>query len=240
MFLSYQTKDLRDNKDSWKIRKSALEDIENACKKFEGLSFSTSPEDMKGLTDLMKALRSRLDDSQSNLKPIAARNMATILNAVDASSQVALGKIVYGPLFRAAMNDNKKIVRDAALEALNTGTLLNDLNGGGINSSAMEPLIAGFVSELEQSEYKVRGLFIISYHSGGFFSSPFQILFYYEMKATGLPDVLNFLITRKHSFSHMRSFTTSKTRTILSNFARTLVGCLSSSKSETRALAESL
>jgi hypothetical protein len=107
----------------------------------------------------MKVLKLRLDDSQSNLKPMAARNIATILNSVDASSQQVLGRIVYGPLLRASMNDNKKIVRDAALEALNRGTVLNDIAGGGINGSSMESLIAGFVSELEQSEYKVRFYF---------------------------------------------------------------------------------
>jgi hypothetical protein len=121
-----------------------------------GIVYSTTPNNLKGLTDLMKALRSRLDDSQSNLKPMAARNIATILNSVDASAQPSLGRIVYGPLLRAAMNDNKKNVRDAALEALKRGTFVNDMAGGGVNISSMESIIAGFVSELEQSEYKVR------------------------------------------------------------------------------------
>ena len=46
------------------------------------------------------------------------------------------------------MSDNKKIVRDAAIEALIKGTLQTELDGGGVNPTAMEPLIAAFASEV--------------------------------------------------------------------------------------------
>lgn len=142
------------NKDSWKLRKAALEEVEGACEQYKGI-ISTSPECMKGLSDLMRALNSRLGDSQSNLKPIAARNISSILNSIDATSQAKLGKLVYSSLIHAGMSDNKKIVRDAAIEALINGTLLTELEGGDVNPTAMEPLIAAFASEVEDSEYKV-------------------------------------------------------------------------------------
>lgn len=132
----------------------ALEDVEAACIQYKGL-ISSSPQSMKGLVNLLRALKARLVDSQSNLKPIAARNIASILNSVDSSSQAKLGRTVYASLIHAGMNDNKKIARDAALEALERGTSLADIDGGGINPSAMEPLMVAFVSELEESEFKV-------------------------------------------------------------------------------------
>ncbi len=111
---------------------------------------------MMGLLELMRALNARLSDSQSNLKPIAARNIASILNSIDANSQPKLGKIVYASLIKAGMSDNKNIVRDAALEALKKGTLLSEIDGGSVNTKSMEPLIAAFSSEVGDSEYKVR------------------------------------------------------------------------------------
>jgi hypothetical protein len=132
----------------------ALEDVEAACTQAKGL-ISSSPESLKGLVDLMRGLKARLGDLQSNLKPIAARNIASILNSVDSSSQAKLGKVVYASLIQAGINDNKKVVRDAALEALDRGTNIADIDGGGVNPKAMEPLIAGFVSASEESEYKV-------------------------------------------------------------------------------------
>uniref|UniRef100_A0A7S3Q8W0 TOG domain-containing protein n=1 Tax=Chaetoceros debilis TaxID=122233 RepID=A0A7S3Q8W0_9STRA len=198
------------NKDSWKLRKAALEEVEGACEQYKGI-ISTSPDCMKGLTDLIRALNSRLSDSQSNLKPIAARNISSILNSIDATSQAKLGKLVYSSLIHAGMSDNKKITRDAAIEALIKGTLQTELDGGGVNPTAMEPLIAAFASEVEDSEYK----------------------------AVGLPDILHIMIERSDYFPTLTS-TTSKGRTILTQFSKNLVGCLTSNKSETRSLAETL
>lgn len=145
----------KNGKDAWKKRKAALEEVADVGAQYKGL-MSTSPESMRGLVDLSRALKSRLGDSQGNLKPIAARNIAMILKSVDGTSQAKLGRIVYAALIHLGMNDNKKIVRDAVLEAIEQGILLTDIDGGGINPRAMEPLMAGFVSELNESEFKVR------------------------------------------------------------------------------------
>lgn len=147
----------KDGKDAWKKRKAALEEVESACDQYKG-AMSTSPECMKGLVELMRSLKSRLGDSQSNLKPMAARNISSILQSIDGTSQAKLGRIVYAPLIHAGMSENKKHIRDAALEALAEGTKHTEINGGGINPSSMEPLIAAFNSEVAKSEYKVSRL----------------------------------------------------------------------------------
>jgi len=105
--------------------------------------------------ELMRALKARLEDSQSNLKPMAARNIACILNSIDGSSQAKLGRIVYAQLIHAGTSDSKTIVRDAALEALIKGTTQTEIDGGDVNPSAMEPLIAAFIADVGESEYKV-------------------------------------------------------------------------------------
>ena len=106
----------------------------------------------------MRSLKDRLEDSQSNLKPIAAKIIGTILNSVDNNSQAKLGKIVYGQLIHAVLSDNKKVSHDAAMEALEKGTSQSTFNGGGVNPVAMEPLIVDFVTLVRDSDYKVSGV----------------------------------------------------------------------------------
>lgn len=110
---------------------------------------------MKNLIELCRALKERLGDLQSNLKPLAARNIAHILASIESSSQGKLGKIVCGPLINAAMNDNKKLMRDAAMDALEKSTTKLDIEGGGVNPSAMESYMSALVAELADSEFKV-------------------------------------------------------------------------------------
>lgn len=141
-------------KDSWKKRKEALEEVESVCTQYKGL-ISSDPDCFKGLVQLMRALKSRLGDSQSNLKPLASRNIASILGSVDSSAQTKLGKIVYGPLISAAMSDNKKIMRDASLEALKLGTTKLELEGGGVNASSMEPFMQACATGFIESGQKV-------------------------------------------------------------------------------------
>lgn len=149
------SKSYKESKDAWKKRKEALEEVESACDKFKGL-ISTAPECFKPLAELTRGLKNRLSDSQSNLKPLAARIIASLLGSVDGPSQGKLGKIVYGSLIFAAMNDNKKMMRDAAMDALEKGSMNLELDGGGVNTYAMDSLITALISELEDSELKVR------------------------------------------------------------------------------------
>ena len=114
-----------------------------------------STEALKPLVDLLRALRERLSDSQSNLKPVAARIIGSILGSVDTVSQAKLGKIVFAPLVSAVMNDNRKPMRDASMEAIRMGTMASSFEGGEPNTSSLESLMVAVVGELNDSEFKV-------------------------------------------------------------------------------------
>ena len=109
----------------------------------------------KQLVDLSRAIRDRLSDTQINLKPVAARCLGKLLSLVDKSSQAKLGKIVYGPLLLGAMNDIKKPMRDACLEALRVGTSAPSIEGGGLNEEALESLVSALVTEVNESSVRV-------------------------------------------------------------------------------------
>lgn len=174
---------------------------------------STTSEAFSGLVELARALKLRLKDSQSNLKPVAARNLSIMLNSVDSQSQSKLGRIVYGPLINAALSDNKKIVRDACLDALQKGTMRSEVSGNNPNCDAAEPLISAFVTEVEETDFK----------------------------AVGLPDVLQLLFERvAHFRSYDDIPSTSKAKSVYVQFAKCLVGCLMAPKSESRSGAEAL
>ena len=143
----------KDGKTAWKARKAAMEDVESALKRCTGLLDTSRP---KPLVDLLRALRERLSDSQSNLKPVASRLIGSILSSVDKVSQGRMGKIVYGSLINAAMHDNKKNMHDAAMESLTVGTSLAPLEGEGLNEQSLEAFVNALVGELEESEFKVR------------------------------------------------------------------------------------
>jgi len=130
-----------------------MEEVEAAMKRSSGILDTNK---LRPLVDLLRALRERLSDSQSNLKPIAARLIGSILSATDATSQAKLGKVVYGPLINSAMNDTRKIMHDACIEALGAGTSLSNLDGGGPNVLSLEPFIVGLAGQLEESDLKVR------------------------------------------------------------------------------------
>lgn len=129
-----------------------MEEVEAVLKRCAGL-LDTSK--LRPLVDVLRALRERLSDSQSNLKPVAARLIGSILSATDAPSQAKLGKVVYGPLINAAMNDSRKVMHDACMEALSVGTSLPKFEGGGLNELSMEPFIVSLVGELDESDFKV-------------------------------------------------------------------------------------
>jgi len=201
----------KEGKTSWKTRKEALDEVESACLECAGL-VSTTPSCLKSLVELCRALKERLSDLQSNLKPLAARNIGHILGSVDSSSQIKLGKIVCGPLIGAAMNDNKKLMRDAAMDALEKCTEKLSIEGGGVNSLTMELFMSALVAELGLSEYK----------------------------AIGLPSVLNFAAKKAEYFPDFESTSSSKGKALETQFASMTISCLTSSKSDARSAAESL
>lgn len=110
---------------------------------------------LKFIVDLLRALRDRLSDTQINLKPVAARVISALLTSVDKATQAKLGRIVYAPLINASMNDIKKAMREATLEALRSGTIASALEGGGINEEALEPFVAALVAEVNEASARV-------------------------------------------------------------------------------------
>jgi hypothetical protein len=141
-----------------------MEEVEGALKRCSGLLDTSN---LKPLVELLRALRERLSDSQSNLKPVSARLIGSILSSVDATSQGKLGKIVFGPLINSAMNDSRKIMHDASMEALRVGTSLAPLEGEGPNDQALESFIASLAGELDESEFKVSSLSDLTQHVRG-------------------------------------------------------------------------
>ena len=129
-----------------------MEDVEDALKKCSGLLDTTK---LRPLVDLLRALRDRLSDSQSNLKPVAARLIGMVLASVDAAAQGKLGKVAYGALINSAMNDNRKVMHDACMEALTASTSLAKMEGDGPNELALEPYVVALVGELDESDLKV-------------------------------------------------------------------------------------
>lgn len=146
-----------DGKNSWKLRKEAMEEVTQEANRCFGL-LSTDGKAYNNLKELMAALRSRMNDSQSNLKPLAATTMASIFSHVDESAQAKFGKVVFPSLVTAAMTDMKKTMRDASLQALEAGTRRSEQNGGGVNILALDALIVSLQSELSDAAIKSTGL----------------------------------------------------------------------------------
>ncbi|KAG7371784.1 hypothetical protein IV203_017926 [Nitzschia inconspicua] len=199
----------KDGKTAWKARKAAMEDVEKALKSSSGVIDAST---IRPLIDLLRALKERLADSQSNLKPMAARLIGDILGSVEGDAQGKLGKVVYAPLINAAMNDNRKIMNDAAMEALQKGTSQPPIEGGGLNESSLETFVVALTTELEESEYK----------------------------AAGIAGVLALTQNFTQSFQNLDNVSSQRGETLGGRFASVLVDALSSSKADIRASAELL
>ncbi len=143
----------KEGKTAWKTRKEAMDDLEKAINSCNGLLETSN---LKPIIDLLRALRERLSDSQSNLKPIAAKLIGSILSKTDKNAQANLGKVIFPAIVNSALNDIKKPMRDASLAAVRSGTTLNGLEGGGPNGPALGVFLAALVSGLDGSEFKVR------------------------------------------------------------------------------------
>ena len=144
-----------EGKKSWKLRKEAMEEVQTSLSKCGGL-IATEGKALSTLKQLFVALRARLNDSQSNLKPISATLIGQLLNHIDNNTQAKLGKTVYPALINAATNDMKKTMRDAALTSISIGT--ERPKQGGTNPSSIECFILCLESELSDAALKSAGL----------------------------------------------------------------------------------
>jgi len=203
--------DCKEGKKAWFTRKTAMDEVESALLSCNGL-VSTEPQNCKPLMELTKLLKERLSDSQGNLKPFSCKLVGILLNSVDYTFQPKLGRIVYGPLLNIAMNDSKKNVRDAVMQALTIGVEKSEIDGGGINDMTMEVFLGAFISELNKSENK-----------GG-----------------GVPEVLKFVSERAEFLPSLESINSPRARGLEEQFGVALVSCLTASKVDTRSAAETL
>lgn len=145
----------KDGKTSWKLRKEAIDAVDDAMGKCAGL-VDSSP--AKQLIELIRALRDRLSDTQINLKPLAARAIGSVLGNVDPVAQAKLGKIVYAPLLCAAMNDIKKPMREASLASISKIIRAPEMEGNAVNRDALEGLVTALASEINETAVKSVGL----------------------------------------------------------------------------------
>ncbi|CAM9413692.1 unnamed protein product [Ectocarpus fasciculatus] len=122
-------------KDAWKGRKAAIEEVVQACGKS-----GNHLEANRFMVEVLKALTPRLADSQSNLKPLAASALAEVASSVGADSSPKLTRIYAEPLL-ACVADNRKMMRDAAITALEKVTL----SGGALHVPTAEALIGPVV-----------------------------------------------------------------------------------------------
>jgi len=201
---------LTEGKNSWKQRKEAMDNVIARLSKCSGM-LSTDHKAFNSLKELIAAIRSRLNDSQSNLKPLAARAIGSILSHTDEQSQAKIGKAVFPSLVNAAMNDTKKTMRDAAISSLTSGIKRNKLDGGGTNLLSLDVFIASMESELSDA----------------------------ALKSAGLADVLFFLAETLQSICSNNNVALKGIK-VSSHLAKIIVTSLLSSKSGTRLEAEKI
>ena len=201
----------KEGKTAWKLRKEAMDEVEEALKRCSGM-LSTTALHLKALVELLRALKERLSDSQSNLKPLAAKLIGSVLGLVDKGSQGTLGRLVFSPLLNAAISDGRKPMREASLKALSDGTISSDLEGGGPNGLALESLMVAFVGVVGSA----------------------------EIKAGGLPDVIHFLVELAPHVPDLEGILGVRAQPLGEKFAAIAIDCLASSKGETRTAAEDL
>jgi hypothetical protein len=200
-----------EGKTAWKIRRDAMEEIRATVEKCSAL-IETEGNAFLSLKQLFSALRSRLHDSQSNLKPAAASLIGMLLNRVDDESQAKLGNIVFAALIHAAANDVKKTMREAAMSALAMGTESSAQNNGGANLVATECFVICLETTMTEA----------------------------TLKSSGLPDVISFLANKLETLYPLEESGNRRTFSVSRHLAKVIVLGLLSSKSGTRSAVETL
>lgn len=100
-----------DGKNSWQQRKAAMEAILGVCE-----SSGHYLEGNKGTVEIIRAFKARLNDTQANLKPLAANVMAHIIASFECEQAVKVLRVMAGCLL-ASVADSKKAMRDAVIIA---------------------------------------------------------------------------------------------------------------------------
>ena len=225
----------KEGKNAWKLRKAAMDEVNQALEKSNGL-VSSEDKHLSQVASVIKALRERLDDSQSNLKPQAANLIGKVLGSLDAIAQGKLAKLAFYQLLSPALTDNRKPMRETCIVALKQATDKLAIEGGGKNPAAVEALLLPVSTLLKETQYKV--WYIVSVNTNTFQSFLIDAIFHF--KAVGTPEVLAFMTECAEHFPKHKDLKSAKSRDLEGEFAKQCLFCLTSSKSETRSAVENL
>lgn len=102
---------------------------------------------LQACAEVLKALKARLADSQSNLKPIAAAAIADVLVSLEPTALPKFFRLVGEPLLNAT-SDNKKVMRDAALAAVESILTLGKGPGQAAHPVVLEAMLPALASAL--------------------------------------------------------------------------------------------
>jgi cytoskeleton-associated protein 5 len=103
-----------EGKDSWQVRKSSIEKVSQAC---ETSHFYV--EMNRFIPDLLKSLKARFLDTQSNLRPLALSTLAKVIISLDDEAAIKAIRASVGSVL-GSVSDSKKVIKDAAIAALET------------------------------------------------------------------------------------------------------------------------
>ena len=129
---------LTEGKTSWQNRKNAIEAVIAACERSGHYLEVASGAPAVALVDLLKALKARLNDTQANLKPLAAAAIGHLIASLDPEAGAKHLRPVAGGLV-GGLGDNKKPMRDATVAALNMAVSLNRYTTSGADGASSPP-----------------------------------------------------------------------------------------------------
>ncbi|GMI25492.1 hypothetical protein TeGR_g8134, partial [Tetraparma gracilis] len=143
-----------EGKNAWKTRLAAMEAITASLKSASHLITSSA-----NVHELLRGLKERLNDSQSNLKPKAANLIAATISSLSAQDAAKCFKLVSTPLMSVSLTDNKKPMRDAAFTALQKCVTMPEGTGQtGTNKSALENCVPALLLCLKNGDAKGAGV----------------------------------------------------------------------------------
>ena len=129
---------LTEGKTSWQNRKNAIEAVIAACERSGHYLEVTPGAPAVALVDLLKALKARLNDTQANLKPLAAAAIGHLIASLEPEAGAKHLRPVAGGLV-GGLGDNKKPMRDATVAALNMAVSLNRYTTSGADGASSPP-----------------------------------------------------------------------------------------------------
>ena len=138
---------LIEGKTSWQNRKVAIEAIISACDR-SGHYLDASKQCSAGISDLLKSLKARLNDTQANLKPMAACAIGHVIASIDPEQGCKHLKVIAGGIL-SGLGDNKKGMRDATVSALQMAVTLN--RPGGDKAPAEMSLLAVLIAPFAEA-----------------------------------------------------------------------------------------